>query len=232
MQKPYRNILFSLISFLIIVILTFVLARNKNSLTGTTNDTQSTPTSVPSVTPDTPVPSPTPTPIAKTSVITEPISNAKSRITKKPFGIYVSPSNSPVQPEKFTGYHTGVDFETTSSELTQNIDISAAKDGKILVKQWVSGYGGVIIQSTVINGENVTILYGHLNINENSSLVVGSSVKAGDRLAILGAAYSNDTNGERKHLHLGIHKGTNIDYLGYVQNKSDLSGWIDATTLL
>src|SRR5579863_6635904 len=44
--------------------------------------------------------------------LTEPISGGLSRVTKKPFGIYVTPQNSPVQPEKFTGFHTGIDFET------------------------------------------------------------------------------------------------------------------------
>src|SRR5438105_4096773 len=48
--------------------------------------------------------------------LTPPIGNSLSRVTKKPFGIYITPQNSPVQPEKFKGYHTGVDFETTADE--------------------------------------------------------------------------------------------------------------------
>lgn len=40
-----------------------------------------------------------------------PIAEFEKRITKKPFGIYITPQNSPVQPERFTGYHTGVDVE-------------------------------------------------------------------------------------------------------------------------
>ncbi|NTU99252.1 hypothetical protein HGA64_04600 [Candidatus Falkowbacteria bacterium] len=55
---------------------------------------------------------------AKTGdVFVPPISDALSRVTKKPFGIKVSPKNSSVSPERFTGYHTGVDFETTSLVL-------------------------------------------------------------------------------------------------------------------
>ncbi|KKQ38871.1 MAG: Exopolysaccharide biosynthesis protein, sugar transferase domain protein [Candidatus Moranbacteria bacterium GW2011_GWC2_37_73] len=43
----------------------------------------------------------------------DPLDNALSRITKKPFGIYVNPKNSPVNPERFTGYHSAVDLEAT-----------------------------------------------------------------------------------------------------------------------
>jgi hypothetical protein len=36
---------------------------------------------------------------------------SKAGLQKKPFGIYITPENSPVQPENFTGYHTGIDVE-------------------------------------------------------------------------------------------------------------------------
>src|SRR5438105_13240780 len=39
-----------------------------------------------------------------------PLENAQTRVTKKFFGTKVSPGNSPVTPERFSGYHTGVDF--------------------------------------------------------------------------------------------------------------------------
>ncbi|PIS40806.1 MAG: hypothetical protein COT26_01390 [Candidatus Kerfeldbacteria bacterium CG08_land_8_20_14_0_20_43_14] len=68
------------------------------------------------------------------SLLFPPISNALSRITKKPFGIYITPQNSPVQPERFTGYHTGVDFETLPSEANINVPIYAAANGEVLVK--------------------------------------------------------------------------------------------------
>jgi hypothetical protein len=156
----------------------------------------------------------------------EPIANAKNRILKKPFGIYITPATSPVQPEHFTGYHTGTDFEVTNQEITQDIPVLAVCDGKILVKKWVSGYGGVVVQTCNFQDQAVTILYGHLNISENTSPAVGSNVMVGERLAMLGAQYGHDTDGERKHLHLGIHKGTAVDYRGYVVSKSDLSEWI------
>lgn len=165
------------------------------------------------------------------SVLLPPISNALSRITKKPFGIYITPKTSPVQPERFTGYHTGVDFETLASEANIDVPISAVVNGKVLVKQYVSGYGGVLIQSATINNQAVTILYGHLKL-ASINLKVGQQIKAGDKIGVLGKGYSSETDGERKHLHLGIHIGTSINYKGYVRIKSQLSGWLDAQKLL
>lgn len=171
-----------------------------------------------------------PTPQTKKEV-SLPIDNAKARITKKPFGIYITPQNSPVQPEKFTGFHTGTDFETTSDELNKEIPIFAVSDGKILEKKIVSGYGGVIVQSGIISDQKVTILYGHINISQ-SAFNVGDQLSQGQKLAILGDNQSYYTGEERKHLHLGIHKGEEIDYRGYVGNQSELSQWIDITLYL
>lgn len=39
-------------------------------------------------------------------------------------------------------------------------------------------------------------------------------------MANLGNGYSSDTDGERKHLHLGIHLGEVVDIRGYVQKKN------------
>src|SRR5947209_4518700 len=50
-------------------------------------------------------------PATKASTLHEPVVGFLSRVTKKPFGIYVNPANSPVQPERFSGYHTGADAE-------------------------------------------------------------------------------------------------------------------------
>jgi murein DD-endopeptidase MepM/ murein hydrolase activator NlpD len=166
-----------------------------------------------------------------TAVLHQPISNALSRITKKPFGMYITPSTSPVQPERFSGFHTGVDFETFASEQNTDVTVSAVCDGKVLVKQRVSGYGGVLVQSCTINNEDVTVLYGHLALS-SIALNVGDTVNPGDRIGLLGAPYSTDTDGERKHLHLGIHKGTTINYLGYVSTESALSDWVNAQPLL
>ncbi|MBI5530549.1 MAG: M23 family metallopeptidase [Candidatus Doudnabacteria bacterium] len=168
---------------------------------------------------------------ATTAKLSMPIANGLGRITKKPFGIYITPQNSPVSPEKFKGYHTGTDFETTVEEQDADVAISAACDGELLLKKYATGYGGVMVQSCVLNGENVTVLYGHLKL-ASITLKVGDSIVAGQNLGILGKGYSTETDGERKHLHLSIHKGTGVVLLGYTQNKADLSSWLNAEDYL
>jgi murein DD-endopeptidase MepM/ murein hydrolase activator NlpD len=162
--------------------------------------------------------------------IAEPIKDAKTRVTKKPFGLKVSPTNSPVKPEKFSGYHTGVDFETTAAEKNSAVPVYAFCDGSLLVKKWASGYGGVAVEKCRLNGQDVTVVYGHLKLSSISAKI-GAKLMAGGQIAILGKGYSVETDGERKHLHLGVHKGTAINILGYVNNKAALKDWLDALKL-
>ncbi len=188
----------------------------------------------------TPTPSPTKSeePTSTPTINTEwqfPISDAAGRVSKKPFGIYITKQNSPIQPEKFSGYHTGVDFEVTDNEQNSDVEIKAICNGPILLKKWATGYGGVASQKCNLNSEDVTVIYGHLNIDSvknNPPAGGGDELKAGDVLGILGKGYSTETDGERKHLHLAIHKGPGVNILGYVQNKADLQNWMDAMTVL
>jgi murein DD-endopeptidase MepM/ murein hydrolase activator NlpD len=168
---------------------------------------------------------------ATTPQLSEPINGGLTRVTKKAFGLYVSPGHSPISPEKFTGFHTGIDFETTPSEQTSDVPIYAACNGKLLLKKYASGYGGVAVESCVLDGQNVTIIYGHLRL---SSIIpnTGDSLTSGQKIAVLGTGYSSETDGERRHLHFGIHKGTAINILGYVQKQTDLSGWENPTNYL
>lgn len=164
-------------------------------------------------------------------MIAEPIKDAKTRVTKKPFRIKVSPGNSPINPEKFSGYHTGVDFETTASEQNKDVPVYALCNGNLLLKEQATGYGGVAVQKCSLNGQIVTIIYGHLKL-QSVKAKVGAKLVAGTQIGILGKGYSQETGGERKHLHLGIHKGASINILGYVKNKADLSGWLDVMKFL
>ncbi len=160
------------------------------------------------------------------NVIAEPISNALNRVTKKPFGIKISPSNSPVSPEKFSGYHTGVDFETLASEQDSDVAVFAICSGRLLLKKQATGYGGLAAQSCKIGEEDVTVIYGHLKLTSIQTSV-GGELTAGQTLGILGKGYSSEADGERKHLHLGIDKGTSINIKGYAAKQSDLSEWLD-----
>ncbi|MDD3086290.1 MAG: M23 family metallopeptidase [Candidatus ainarchaeum sp.] len=165
-------------------------------------------------------------PTTTRGLLHEPIQDARTRVTKKPFGIKVSPTNSPVSPEKFNGYHTGVDFETRQAEQNIDIPIYAICDGSLLLKKIATGYGGVVVQDCIVDNENVTIIYGHLRL-DSVVLKVGEKLVAGDQIGILGKEYSAETSDERKHLHLGIHKGVSINILGYIQNQELLSEWLD-----
>jgi len=155
-----------------------------------------------------------------------PLPDSQARISKKPFGVYIDPQNSPVQPEKFQGYHTGTDFEVFENELSQEITANAICSGKILQKKFVGGYGGVVIQTCEFEGAPVTVLYGHLDL-EKSRVQIKDSVEKGQSVATLAADKSYYSGGERKHLHLGIHRGSSVDYRGYVQTKKQLESWLN-----
>ncbi len=155
-----------------------------------------------------------------------PLDRTPERVTKKPFGIYITPDTSPVQPERFRGYHTGTDFEIFSEELNVDISIKAVCSGKILLKKNVSGYGGVVVELCELENNPITIIYGHLKLS-SISLEEGNLIDVGDAIGILGKANSVETDGERKHLHLGFHRGTVVDVQGYVSSESDLSSWLD-----
>ncbi len=155
-----------------------------------------------------------------------PLTRGPDRITKKPFGILINPATSPVQPERFSGYHTGIDFETFPDESIAHVPVTAICGGKVRYRNWVSGYGGVAIMDCTLKDQQVTVLYGHLNI-DSVELKFGSDVKVGDMIGYLGAGFSKETDGERKHLHLSVHKGTVINLRGYVQTEKELGGWMD-----
>lgn len=156
-----------------------------------------------------------------------PLDRSKERITKKPFGIYIAPATSPVQPEKFQGYHTGTDWEIFPEEQSSAVPVKAICSGKLILKKSASGYGGVAVESCKLDNKPITVIYGHLKLGSINAKI-NANLNIGDEIGILGAAYSAETDGERKHLHLGMHRGSAINILGYVSSESQLSDWIDA----
>lgn len=167
-------------------------------------------------------------PISEDSEIQEPIADMKNRITKKPFGIFITPQNSPVQPERFSGYHTGVDVEY--DDVSGDVPVKAIAAGEVTAARDASGYGGVVVIRHKVDGEQVQSLYGHLDPSSIPS--VGTSVTAGQQIGMLGEGETNETDGERKHLHFAIIKGATPDIRGYVQNQSELSAWHDPIEFL
>lgn len=163
------------------------------------------------------------TPVQPQSLLDNPIDEFEQRITKKTFGQYITPQNSPIQPEKFTGYHTGVDVEY--EDEAGEVEVRATADGEVIYSGYVNGYGGVAIISHTINSKNYLSLYGHL---APSSLVNnGERVSKSQKIGILGEGFSSETDGERRHLHFAIIKGNDIDYRGYVQSEADLDAWVN-----
>lgn len=155
----------------------------------------------------------------------------ESRITKKPFGLYVTPENSPVTPEKFRGFHAGTDYEVLKEEDPHKVEVTAICSGTLHYKKWVNGYGGVAVQACERGGEPMTVLYGHLDITSVTT-GIGAKVSKGDRIGTLGKGFSEETDFERPHLHLSVHKGNRVELRGYVQNEADLSNWFDPAKIV
>ncbi|HTK59991.1 MAG TPA: M23 family metallopeptidase, partial [Candidatus Baltobacteraceae bacterium] len=157
-----------------------------------------------------------------------PISDALSRVTKKPFGIEIHPETSPVPGDKFNGFHVGVDFETFPEEQDIDVPISAACAGPLLFKKQAQGYGGVAVQRCVLDGRSVSVIYGHMRLSSIEA-VAGDRFIPGQRIGVLGTGYSAETNGVRKHLHFGIRdSATSTDIRGYVPKEEDEAGFLDA----
>lgn len=154
------------------------------------------------------------------------LEQAAERVTEKPFGIYITLADSPVQPERFQGYHTGVDFEILVGEENAEVVVMAVCAGKLVYKNYVSGYGGVAAELCELEGQPIIVIYGHLKLGSITNKI-NDELNAGDKIGVLGKGYSAETDGERQHLHLGFVKGEAVNLKGYVSTKSKLDDWID-----
>lgn len=162
-----------------------------------------------------------------------PLPDAEDRPTPLSFGLYVTPDpdQNPIDPpERFIGYHAAVDFEVTEEEKTKDVPVFAICKGPVAYSGYAEGYGGLVIQRCKAAGEPVTIIYGHLVVQGLPE--EGTTLSKDQEFAKLGAPYSYDSGYNRKHLHLGIHKGKNLDMRGYVQNQEELKDFADPSTIL
>ncbi|KKU92182.1 MAG: Metalloendopeptidase-like protein membrane protein [Microgenomates group bacterium GW2011_GWA1_48_10] len=157
-----------------------------------------------------------------------PLPDYFSRIKVKRFGQLVKATDKfeVACGAEFAGYHTGDDLEVLPEEENTGVAVHAAASGKIRQVGNVSGYGGLVVQSASLAGEELTVYYGHLNV-ASLKVKAGDGVTAGEVLGYLGKGCSTETSGERKHLHFAIHKGSGIDVRGYVPGKEDLAAWLD-----
>jgi murein DD-endopeptidase MepM/ murein hydrolase activator NlpD len=159
-----------------------------------------------------------------------PLSRLQERSILKPFGIFITAETSPVRPERFSGYHTGTDFEVFEEERTQPVSVLALCGGKLRSKKQAEGYGGVAVQECLLGNEPITVIYGHLALSR-VEVNIGAYLAPGDVVGKLGEQ-GPDTDGERKHLHLGIHHGQDVLLAGYVDHEEALKDWMDPLPLL
>lgn len=160
-----------------------------------------------------------------------PMERALERVTKKPFGIEIHPETSPVPNDRFDGLHVGVDFETFEDEQNIDVPVFAVCDGRLLFKKQARGYGGVAVQACRIENREVSVIYGHLDL-ANIGPQAGDVLVRGQRIGVLGEGYSQETDGVRKHLHLGIREGFTNDIRGYVKSATETPMFLNALDYL
>jgi len=166
--------------------------------------------------------------VRKKTEVVAPIADMRNRITKKSYGTYVTLENSPVQPERFTGYHTGVDVEY--EDIENDVEVHAIAPGAVVSSAIATGYGGMLAIKHIIEGEEYLAIYGHLD--PNSLVETGTYVTLNQKIGILGDGGTGETDGERKHLHFGLYTGTDLNIKGYVSSKDELTAWADPLSIL
>lgn len=199
----------------------------------TANTTISPTPSAPQVTltpTTTPHASPTPTisPTPQTVSIFFPMTSYAARITNRGYGKVITHNDDDTLAcgADFEGYHTGDDLEVPDNELESEVPVYAVANGTVRQRSNVNGYGGLIVIEHTLEGQTVTAYYGHINLAQ-TTLTPGSSVRAGERISILGKGCSSETDGERKHLHFAIHKGKDVAVKGYINSRDELNDWIN-----
>lgn len=166
---------------------------------------------------------------AQTQSLSAPVEDFRSRISLKTFGQLIDPKSSPVQPERFSGYHTGVDAEY-ADVVNSDVPVMAIADGTVKLSQRANGYGGVVILWHSIAGQTRSVLYGHLDPDRLPR--VGQSFLAGNTIGYLGMGQSAETDGERRHLHLAIRKTSDLELAGYTKSATQLNEWLNPLDFL
>ena len=132
-----------------------------------------------------------------------PIKNFYKNQTVNPFGVYRN--------GRFVGYHSGVDIEIEPEDLDKDVPVYAMYTGEVIKVGEVGGYGGVVAIKHNFEGNNdLTSVYGHLRLRD-IKVSEGQKITSGYLIGYLGAAYSSETAGERKHLHFGFNKNSDLD---------------------
>lgn len=162
-----------------------------------------------------------------------PMASYDSRTTKRTYGQYFSATstNDLTCGGHFTGYHNGDDLEIVGDELNSEVPVFAIADGTVRQLSRVNGYGGLLIIEYGLASQVVTANYGHIDLTQ-PQVSVGQVVTAGQVVGYLGTDCSTETDGERKHLHFSLHKGSSIDVKGYLQEEAELASWLNPAEFL
>jgi len=123
------------------------------------------------------------------------------------------------------GYHVGEDIEYTDV-LLREVPVRAIAQGVVRRIGNVSGYGGVLVVLHTIGERKVYAIYGHIDF-ASSDLSQGDHVQKGEFLANLGDHESEETDGERKHLHFALYEGTELRLQGYESSSQAVESWIN-----
>lgn len=134
-------------------------------------------------------------PIEETAYNSETVSSLWDKPLKgmfrisDPFGMRFHPI------KKKQLFHEGIDYATSS-----NAPIYAPANGKVIFVGWLGGYGKCVrIDNGVINGKQVTSLFGHMN---SYNVQYGATVYKGQ---VIGAVGSTGTYADGKKSSTGPH---------------------------
>jgi hypothetical protein len=120
------------------------------------------------------------------------------------------------------GYHVADDVEFTDRE--EDVPVFAIADGIVRRNDWVNGYGGVMVIAHTIEGKIVMAIYGHIDLS-STSVKEGDKVLRGEQIAYLGEGGTEETDGERKHLHFAVYEGEDSRIQGYESSAEALAKW-------
>lgn len=154
---------------------------------------------------------------AETYAVVLPIAEYTRRRTFNGFGEFSQGT--------LAGYHVAEDIEYTDV-LQEEIAVRAIAQGVVRRIGSVSGYGGVLVVLHTIGDRQVHAIYGHIDVT-SSNLSQGDLVEKGEFLANLGDHKSEETDGERKHLHFALYEGEELRLQGYESSVKDIESWIN-----
>lgn len=137
----------------------------------------------------------------------------------KVFGQYQTPGND----ELTSGYHTGDDIAASDSATA--MPIYALTDAKVVRRETVPGYGGVVILEFADGIKTHHALYGYVDLATVTS-TAGQTVTAG---SLLGYVAENET----KHLFFSIYPYTGTElFAENVDQNIDLELWVNPADFL